>query len=339
MSTKGKEKVSIIMPSYNGEKFLKFSIEGIRNQTYTNFELIIINDGSTDKTDTICRDYCKIDRRIIYLSQKNKGVSQARNYGLEKASGNFITFVDSDDIIHPRFLEILIEAINDNRKDIAGCFFTKTRLENFKIQFKKVQYKKESIIISGISLLKLLLGPSSSKNNNLFPVDTVWGKLYKRNILIGEKFNSLHSEDIEYNSRVYNKINDMVIVPETLYWWIQREESAHRIITSNMADHILCAVQIVENFYLNESPGRTLALKRLILNLLSARYNVKNFIIYNSSKNNTLKLIKNTMKKYKKEFILNNNISLYFRIGSFILYYFPFTYSLLRKLLAFKNRC
>lgn len=337
MSIKREFKISVIMPTYNACDFLKYSIESVLKQTYTNFELIIINDGSTDDTETKCNQYKETDSRIIYLYQQNKGVSQARNYGLEIASGDFITFVDSDDIIHPTFLEKLIDALNRSGKDIAACFYQITWNGRINTISDKLNSKDDLIFVSGVSLLRFLLDNTSKSVEKKYPIDTIWGKLYKRDITLKEKFKSILAEDVEYNSRIYNKIEGMIIVPEILYLWIQRKGSAHRITSSNMTDHIKCAVQIVENFNKGVNSGRTLALKKLTLNLLAARYNVTNYNIYKLTKGPTLELIQALMKKYIKEFIQNSQIPIYFKIGVMLFYYFPFTYTLVRKFYAFKK--
>lgn len=91
--------ISIIMPVYNAEKYLNRSIESVMNQTYKNIEIILVNDGSTDASLTICSNYQKADSRIKLINQKNSGVSAARNRGIDEATGTYIMFIDSDDYI------------------------------------------------------------------------------------------------------------------------------------------------------------------------------------------------------------------------------------------------
>ena len=100
--------ISIVMPAYNAEKYIDKSIESVLNQTYRNIELIIINDCSKDKTEEIIEKYCKQDIRVRkYTNQINSGVSFSRNFGVEQANGEWIAFLDSDDMIHPQLLEAL----------------------------------------------------------------------------------------------------------------------------------------------------------------------------------------------------------------------------------------
>lgn len=108
--------ISIIVPVYNTEKYLSACIESILGQTFTNFELILVNDGSKDESGVICDTFSQIDNRIQVIHKSNGGVSSARNSGLEIARGKWITFIDSDDFIKPTFLENLYKPIYEDSK-------------------------------------------------------------------------------------------------------------------------------------------------------------------------------------------------------------------------------
>lgn len=112
---------SIIIPCYNTEKYIGEAIESVLNQTYDFFELIIINDGSKDKSEEVIKKYCLLDKRVKYFNQENKGVSEARNKGIEEAKGEFIAFLDADDAWEPENLEIKIQLLKENR-DIDWVF-------------------------------------------------------------------------------------------------------------------------------------------------------------------------------------------------------------------------
>lgn len=125
MSEKNKigyeELISIIVPVYNVESYLRKCLDSIRNQIYTNFEVILIDDGSADESLKICNEYAQKDKRFIVLSQANKGVSSARNKGLSVAKGKYISFVDSDDTIHPNYLQVLYNNIKRESADMSVC--------------------------------------------------------------------------------------------------------------------------------------------------------------------------------------------------------------------------
>jgi|SRR5699024_8511258 len=118
-------KLSIIMPAYNSEKHIKSTIKSILNQTHATFELIIINDGSRDGTEKIVKEYQKQDERIKYYSIENSGSAVARNVGLKHVTGDYIGFVDSDDLIDQYMYEVLLNHATDNNVDIVGASYEK----------------------------------------------------------------------------------------------------------------------------------------------------------------------------------------------------------------------
>ena len=117
------ELISIIVPIYNVENYLRMCLDSIQNQTYKNFECLLINDGSPDHSAEICREYVAKDSRFRYFEKENGGLSSARNYGIDRAEGSFITFVDSDDWLESTCLEILSEKKNQYDADIVvSCY-------------------------------------------------------------------------------------------------------------------------------------------------------------------------------------------------------------------------
>lgn len=103
--------ISIVIPIYNAEKYLEECLNSIKNQTYKNFEVIMVNDGSKDDSETICKRFSEDDTRFRYLKKENGGVSSARNLGLDNVEGDYITFIDADDWIDENHLELLINSI------------------------------------------------------------------------------------------------------------------------------------------------------------------------------------------------------------------------------------
>ena len=114
-------KLSIIVPIYKVEKFLPKCIDSILEQTYSEFELILVDDGSPDYCPQICDEYAQKDNRIIVIHQKNSGVSVARNIGLKKASGKYIGFVDPDDFVAPEMFEKMVQVMDDSNVELVVC--------------------------------------------------------------------------------------------------------------------------------------------------------------------------------------------------------------------------
>lgn len=134
--------ISIIIPAYNAEKYILETINSVINQTFKDWELIIIDDGSTDKTANIVKEFCENDKRINYYYQKNSGVSVARNFGMSKAKGEYIAFLDADDIWLPEFLKYTVNFLNNNND---------TGLVNTNVQFIDSNNKKLDIYYTGVT--------------------------------------------------------------------------------------------------------------------------------------------------------------------------------------------
>ena len=151
-----KDKISIVIPIYNCEKYLKECINSIFKQTYTNIEILLIDDGSTDSSGEICDIFAKKDSRIKVYHKKNGGVSSARNFGIDKCSGNYVTFIDADDTICEKYVEYLYKIIVDNNADIS---LTRSPMKfNSKTVIKKIDINNDNIeIYNGVNAAREML--------------------------------------------------------------------------------------------------------------------------------------------------------------------------------------
>ena len=163
--------ISVIVPVYNVEKYLEECLDSIQNQTYSDIEVILVNDGSTDKSKEICGKYCKQDNRFQLLNQENQGLSAARNNGVAASTGEFIAFVDSDDIILPNYLETLMYYMRED-VDIVESQFTIS-----KEKFLAESYKELTILFEGNSQEAVRIFPKHVLNVNAVI------KLYRRSIV------------------------------------------------------------------------------------------------------------------------------------------------------------
>lgn len=161
------DKISLIVPVYNVEKELAKCLETIINQTYKNIEIILVNDGSTDNSLTICEHYSKTDKRIQLITQKNQGLSAARNTGLKFANGKFIMFIDSDDYVSKTFCEKAIKLIKKYNSDIA--FFDYNLVKDKKV--KHITQHFNNGRISKDEALQISLSDSHA-----------WNKIYKASL-------------------------------------------------------------------------------------------------------------------------------------------------------------
>lgn len=211
--------ISIIVPVYNVEEYLEKCIESILNQTFKNFELILVDDGSTDKSGKICDKYEKIDNRIKVIHKNNEGQSSARNAGLDIACGKYIGFVDSDDSIHPRMYEILYDLIQNHNADISCC--------NYRETYKTINKDYEEI-----SLDKIIKMDNIQAVNSLYDKDigirlvVAWNKLYNRDLFNDTRYEVGKIHEDEYIAhRLLYKCKKVVYLNAELYYYLQREGS------------------------------------------------------------------------------------------------------------------
>ena len=235
------ELISIIVPVYNVEKYLKRCLDSLLRQTYKNFEIILINDGSTDNSSIICEEYAKIDNRIHILHQTNAGPSAARNAGITYASGKYITFVDSDDFVEEFYLEHLYRALVDNGSDISVCNFNSFNedRQSFLFSITKEKYFCKNYTIAEWMDLE------SSANNNLFLTFTFSPtKLFKAELFEGIRFplGRLREDDATIY-RLYLKASQITFINEGSYYYSQRSEGLSR---TRMLDDISSMISNAE---------------------------------------------------------------------------------------------
>ncbi len=210
------ELISVIVPVYKVEPYLRRCIDSILAQTYTNFEIILVDDGSPDTCGAICDEYAVKDKRIKVIHQENRGLSGARNTGLEVAGGEFISFIDSDDAVDPRFLELLLYAIKSENAGIVECARVDI-YDNSLPLLNQDEVKIESY--DGQTAFALLLP------NRKFH-QTVWNKLYTRNaignLLFAEQ--KLH-EDEFFTWKAFLNCSRIAWISNALYFYYHREGS------------------------------------------------------------------------------------------------------------------
>lgn len=181
------ELVSIIVPVYNTEEYIRQCLDSILNQTYQNFECLLINDGSSDNSSDICREYVAKDTRFRYFKKENGGVSSARNLGIELSEGDYTTFIDSDDWVDSDYLEVLYSAILEEQADIAVSTYKKFNTSDNCWYFHSFQVKYDRKVFTNIELINELVDLDSFDFSYRF----VSGKLVNRTSLKKIRFNEL----------------------------------------------------------------------------------------------------------------------------------------------------
>lgn len=235
-------KISVIVAVYNTMDYLDECLESLTEQTYKNLEIVLVDDGSTDDSGRKCDIWESRDSRIRVIHQKNMGISKARNAGLKIITGDYVAFLDSDDLLNKFFYEKMLDALYETGADMALC---KVRPFEFKSEFEKenikenknLKYKKEVVEENKKIKNKNEMGSyyiSEDKNRFIYHLNDnftgeitwVWNKLYKREVLNNVTFKNIKvMEDVMFITDVLTKVKSCVWVMEPLHYYRQRNGS------------------------------------------------------------------------------------------------------------------
>lgn len=236
-----KEMISVVMPVYNAEDYLKKSIESILHQTYPVWELILVDNGSEDDSFKICQDYAKKEERIQALHQyQNKGVSAARNLGLEKATGDYVTFLDADDWIAEDYFEQLVRSAKETQADMLVCQYKKVYDADRENQGGAVE---EELQEQQKNATKVYEQKEYVEHCLLNGYTHCWGVLYKRSLLDGIRFPARITigEDVLFLIDTVLHAEKIVVTEYAGYrYYINENGAMNRKFTPSYMDQILC---------------------------------------------------------------------------------------------------
>ena len=316
-------KLSIIVPVYNAEKTLKRCIESVRKQTFQDYELILVNDGSADVSMDIINLYCKMDSRIKGIEQENQGVSIARNKGIEQAQGDYILFIDSDDMIPENYCEEIMRSLKEHKEDVFvwtsisiqdGESFVVKRSEDTKERTRKdfIKFSQEGLLNSPC------------------------GKLYNRDLIIKNKIRFTPkkqiAEDLEFNLIYLQSIDNQVIcmANNTSYIYIRQSDSldnkyinnyweVHKELLELMEElgHLWCIEKVDWKLYYErywEYAQHALYNTMLLTNKMNLRQKLKynNELLKQEQVKKAMICAKNKMRKIDYFFFKYLNFTLYY---------------------------
>ena len=240
-------KVSVIMPVYNVSMYLETCLQSVLSQTFKDFELICINDGSTDDSGDILKKYAELDTRIKIIEQENKGLSSARNKGIEIAKGQYITFIDSDDYYTLDFLEHLFTIQQKTCADIVGCDYQKIHQDDIcNRHVEHVSYRLYN------NALQVLLDKRNFIHFN------VWNKLYTKAVIGDIRFiPGIYYEDWVFNCCVFEKAKTFCWIKNKLYAYRYSENSIMRspFNKKKIIDYVK-GIQAVHLYFQKEAPSK-----------------------------------------------------------------------------------
>lgn len=287
-----KELISIIVPIYNVEKYLKECIESLISQDYENTEIILIDDGSTDKSSEICDIYVEKYSNVIAYHKENSGVADTRNYGVQKAKGKYISFVDSDDFVKPDYISSMYNNLKEHNVQISACgcfnYYSNKKIINKNVQNIEKKYDKDEAII--------YLNVIGYFNHGL------WCKLYNKKLFENIEFpKGKKSEDIFVMYKLLEKAGSIYYSSEEKYMCRQREGS----ITKNNNINIDGIEALKEEYTYFKNNNRTKVLPYVAQSLAFTTIGVYNAILCRNDNKTEMKTLRKSVIDIKKDLTYN----------------------------------
>ena len=315
------KKISVIIPIYNVEKYLKRCIESIIKQTYSNLEIILVDDGSPDGCAKICDEYKNKDERIVVIHKKNGGLSDARNAGLKVATGEIISYIDSDDYVDLDMYEKMTKAMEEKNADIVVCG---TNID-YEDGHTKVKCEKEE---KSFNREEALIELNSFKSFDM----AVWNKLYKREVVDNIEFPvGKKREDSFVMYHYFARAKKVVIINQAKYHYFQRSNSISR--GKNVTHDYIEGSKSQKEFFEKNFPDLNYVGNTAYAFSYIATYNryIKNEL---KMTNEMKKEFKKEVRKYLKDINGNSHISRSKKIQATLFSYSLFIYKIALKVIS-----
>ena len=307
------ELISIIVPIYKVEKYLNKCIESILNQTYSNLEIILIDDGSPDKSRDICDFYKNKDSRVKVIHKKNEGVSKARNIGLDISKGKYIMFVDSDDYIDKSMVKDLYKLITEQSADVAIGGVIDIDENNNQINMSK---KKATFTINQLEAIKELLDEKYFNS-------VCWGKLYKSNLWENKRFSkdSKIAEDLEILYEVFERVQKVVVNTEKCYYYytIRQNSVTHQEYNEEWKK----AIEICRNIKEKTEKKYPKMLESAIKKYLNINIQCIQLIVKHSTDKSEMEKLKKNVQPYFWKYLKNKKVMKKMKIKLIIIFVCP----------------
>lgn len=310
------QRVSVIMPIYNAEEYLEENLQAIQDQTYTNIEVLLVDDGSTDRSAEVAQKFCADDPRFNYFKQKNQGAPAARNYGFRESQGKYVIFVDSDDVLKPEGLELLYLTAQKQEVDLVIGQYDTIDEKGTPLETKKMQYTKDGIyeVKNHLETLFLL---SPMPGNKLYNAD-----------LLREKelfFSDLkRAQDLNYYLKFLSFATKVCTISDTTYLYRIRANSISHTVSPVILETIK-SVEDVEAYYISKGVHDPILFNTLKLKYYSDQLSKIPQIADKKDRKHTYDRLASELKAIKRESVLEKFQSAkYFKVKTKLL--FPLLY-------------
>ena len=309
--------ISVIIPIYNTSEALRPTVKSLLAQTFQDFEVVFVDDGSTDNSADICREYCAADPRFRLIQQANQGPAGSRNTGMAHAKGDFFYFLDSDDAIHPRMLELLLKTYRESDGNFSMCLFKMVdRLPD--------SYDEPQTDVVSVARDEMLESMFSRSGRDL-PYMVLWNKLYPRQLLEGLTIKEIVSEDTEFNLRVYLRCQKAAVLQTPLYYYLQHNQSVtHQDVAGRRIRELDTYHLMLNELPQDHKVARAACIRKLYMKILNVRYLAKG----TDKEQDAKQKIRSLKKATWKQMISNSALNWKNKSIIVLLYLFPKVYQL-----------
>ena len=309
-----KVEISIIVPVYNVEQYLSRCIDSILQQSFEDYEIILVNDGSKDNSGQICNDYVQKDSRIKIINQENAGLAISRRNGFRKSNGKYIMFVDSDDWIDKDTLKDMYKRAEENESEIVCMQFRrvneKGRKKDYGFKFDPIICEKKEDMVYHMHTTRYI---SSSACTKLIRRDIMDSISFPINLAIGEEHNMV--------AQLILNADRVIIVDDIYYNYFFRSNSISHSGYNSKYDYSLDNYIEIENKFENMFPSYKTSLRSFYAEYEMA---VVTAMCRNSVYNwNTIKKLRSVLTHGMKDILISRNTAVYFKISAFLIAYFP----------------
>lgn len=287
-------KVSIIIPCYNAKDTIKRCLDSVLNQTYKDIEIILINDASTDKTLDILNEYKNLYKKLIIINhEENKGISYSRNEGIKKASGELISFIDSDDYMNSNMIEVMVNKLREDSSDLVIC--------NYNKYVSNSMFGNEYKFTNG--LVNFKSSPNLILDINLSP----WNKLYKKSLLKNNYFpEGLKYEDAIVVVKALKNAQNISIINEKLYNYVVHSNSETTIVDEKVYDILMISELIYKELcnYIDHEYLEAFMIRNLFRYTIQQKNQINKKVKYDFV-NKVFDFLNNKFPKWRKNKIYN----------------------------------
>lgn len=284
------KKISIIIPAYNSEKYIEKCIESVLSQTYHNLEVLLVDDGSTDKTLELMNLFASKDERIKVIHKENNGQSEARNTGIDASTGEYLIFIDSDDYVENDMVEFLYNLAEENNADVARCGFYTEYEDGTKLSQENCF--EFAVLDNNERLIDLLMGGHLS--------GVVWNKIYKKSAISGVRFlKEVCSEDFLFNYNVFKNVSKTVFSDVPKYHYYRRSGS----ITKTVFNVNAFSVTRIKKAVLDELRENKEVYPYAVKSFISSAFIVMTGCIRNNACKEEYEKLRQEVLSFKKEIL------------------------------------